>query len=403
MEFRILGPVEVRAEDRPLSVGAPMIRAVLALLLVRCGSLVTVEQFVDELWTGNRPADARLLAQGYISRLRKNLAAAPGAENPSARLVSHRPGYVLHVEAGELDQHRFEQLIAKARRARRSGWLGRSVEWFRQARAEWRGEPFADVPATPVLDREAARLRELQLLALEELFDIELAIGNDAKLVPELREHVGKHPLRGHATGQLMIALHRSARTAEALEVYHQLASRLSDELAIDPPAELRRLYTAIVRDEPGVLAVLRQPVPAAGTQEKDDEPVREVTAVVPTVSARTHHPVFEIYRSYLTANPDPHVHPAHEKKRRIWLAGGTYNVWQFMDDDRDLISAAQQCAEGFYAWENQILPDTRDRYLHTTRLIPEVSGQPVLVWKAWWRLSCSGVHTWGAEIDPEL
>ncbi|GAB3408504.1 AfsR/SARP family transcriptional regulator [Flindersiella endophytica] len=413
MEFRILGSLEVRTEGQSLQVGTPMMRAVLALLLVRAGSLVTVDQFVDELWTESRPDDARLLAQGYISRLRKSLDARAGTEDPSARLVSHRPGYVLRVEAEELDQRRFEQLIAKARRARQAGWLGRCVEWYRQAQAEWRGEPFADVPGTPALDRETARLQELRLLVLEELFDTELALGNDTKLLPELREHAARHPLRGHATGQLMVALHRSARTAEALETYHQSARRLADELGLDPPAELRRLYTSIVRDEPGMLSVLRQkdrePDARPGTGARrpgraaDDQPAREVTAVVPTLSARTHHPLCEIYRTYLTATPDPFVHPPYEKKRRIWLADGSYNLWQFMDDVRDLLVASRRCGEGFYEWRNTLVPDTGGRYLHVTTLIPEFAEQPTVVWKAWWRLSSSGLHTWGAEIDPEV
>lgn len=404
MEFRILGPLEVLTEGRSLPVGAPMIRAVLALLLVRAGSLVTVEEFVDELWTEKHPADARLLAQGYVSRLRKSLEAHAGEEDLAARLASRRPGYVLHVEAGELDTQRFERLVAQARRARQAGWLGRCVEWFRRAQAEWRGEPFADVPATPALERETTRLREHRLLATEELFDAELALGNDAKLVPELRQHVAQNPLRGHSTGQLMLALHRCARTAEALEVYHQLARRLAEELGIDPPLELRRLYAAILRDEPGVLSVLlrRAPDSADTAGAPSPEPAREVTATVPTISARTHHPVCEIYRTYLTATPDPLVHPVYEKKRRIWLADGSYNLWQFMDDVRDLVVAARRCGEGFYEWRNQLVPDTGGRYLHVTMLIPEFSEQPTVVWKAWWRLSNSGMHTWGAEIDPE-
>ncbi|MGY0231889.1 AfsR/SARP family transcriptional regulator [Longispora urticae] len=298
MEFRILGPIEVHAGGRagdgpdgsgrdapvlgggpaggseggragpggtpagefsggpgacpgggPLPLGPPRTRAVLGILLVRPGEIVSVGQFVDELWPDQPPAEARPLVHGYLSRLRRALRAAPDG---AARLVTRKPGYLLHVGDGELDLHRFEDLLGRARSARSAGALDESLRYYRRAHALWRGTPFADAPATPGIDGAVTRLAELRLGSGEEEFAVRLAVGEGAELVAALTEQVDAYPLRERPVGQLMLALHRAGRTAEALDVYRRAVARLAGELGIDPGPELRQVEVAILRGEVG-------------------------------------------------------------------------------------------------------------------------------------------------------
>lgn len=219
----------------------------LGVLLIRPGEIVSVGQFVDELWPDQPPAEARSLVHGYLSRLRRALRAAPDG---AARLVTRKPGYLLHVGDGELDLHGFEDLLGRARSARSAGALDESLRYYRRAHALWRGTPFADAPATPGIDAAVTRLAELRLGSAEEEFAVRLAVGEGAELVAALTERVDAYPLRERPVGQLMLALHRAGRTAEALEVYRRAVARLAGELGIDPGPELRQVEVAILRGE---------------------------------------------------------------------------------------------------------------------------------------------------------
>jgi DNA-binding SARP family transcriptional activator len=234
-----------------LALGAPRTRAVLGILLSRPGRLVSTDQFVDELWPDRPPPDARALVHGYISRLRRALRRSAAGSGAADRVVTRKPGYLLRVDDEELDVRRFERLVAEARAAREAGQLERGVELFRQAHQQWRGEPLADVPPTPTVAATVTSLAELRLTTLEEQFETALAAGHGNDLITELTALVTAHPFREPLVGQLMRALYRSGRTADALATYQHAKQRLAAELGIEPGPELQQLELAVLRAKP--------------------------------------------------------------------------------------------------------------------------------------------------------
>jgi DNA-binding SARP family transcriptional activator len=241
MEFRLLGPMEVADQDRPLDLGALKQRSLLAVLLLNANDVVSVERLVDEVWGESPPATVGKSVQVYVSRLRRQL----GAD----RLVTRAPGYLLRVDPGELDLERFERLVAEAGSAAPS----RAASLLREALALWCGPPLADLAYEPFSQPHILRLQELRLMALEQRIEAELAVGRQAELVGELEALVAEHPLRERLRGQLMLALYRCGRQAEALDAYRDARVALTDELGIEPSRALRELQQAILRQEAGL------------------------------------------------------------------------------------------------------------------------------------------------------
>ncbi len=229
MEFGVLGPLEVRAHGRALDLGAPKQRALLGALLLQANRVVPRDRLVDLLWDDDPPETAHKALQLYVSRLRKLI----GRE----RLVTKAPGYLVAVGDDELDLARFGRLRDEGR--------------FEEALSLWRGPALADLASHRFAAAEIARLEELRFACVEERIDQELARGGHAGLVGELESLVREHPHRQRLRGQLMLALHRSGRQAEALEAYRSARRSLVDELGLEPGRELRRLQEAIVRDDP--------------------------------------------------------------------------------------------------------------------------------------------------------
>ena len=246
-EFRILGPLEVVGPDGPVPVGGPNQKALLGLLLVHAGEVLSTDHIVDVLWEGNPPRTATTSLWNLIAQLRRLL--------PPDVLVTKPPGYRLQIDPGELDLARFEKLVAEARRLE----PGPRAELLREALALWRGAPLADLAFKTFAQRESARLEELRLDALEERIDADLELGAGGELVGELEALVRDNPLRERLRGQLMLALYRSGRQAEALEGYLDARKALVDELGIEPSPALQRLYRSILRQEAGLE---RAPVP---------------------------------------------------------------------------------------------------------------------------------------------
>jgi DNA-binding SARP family transcriptional activator/tetratricopeptide (TPR) repeat protein len=271
MEFAVLGPLEITHRGAVVVVETPRNRSLLAILLARANDLISVEQLVDELWPESPPAEARALVRGYVSRIRRALRDSPAAD----RLITRKPGYLMRVEEDELDVHRFEKLVAEARTAQQAGQLGRCAAAFRQAHDLWRGTPFADLPHTPTVAATATRLAELRLATLEELYDAVLADGQDSGIVAELTDLVAQHPLRERFVAQLMLALHRGGRTADALNAYQQARQRLADDIGIDPGAELQRLQLAILRNDRDLAP--SSPAPSSARLRHDDETAYEL------------------------------------------------------------------------------------------------------------------------------
>ena len=241
MDFRLLGPLEVSEDDRPLALGGDKQRSVLAILLIHANELVTPDQLIDQIWGGAPPARAGKNVQVYVSRLRKVL-------DPE-RLATHAGGYVLHVEPQEFDVARFEQLADEASRAAPST----AARKLGDALALWRGPALADLAYEGFAQPEIARLEEMRLAVLAQRIDADLALGRHAALVGELEALVARHPLQERLRCQLMLALYRSARQAEALEAYRVARRELSEQLGLEPSEQLKQLEQAILRQDPGL------------------------------------------------------------------------------------------------------------------------------------------------------
>ena len=238
MEFRILGPLEVLDGQQTVRLGAAKQRALLGVLLLHANETVSSARLVDELWGERPPPTAEKLVQGYVHALRKTLGAGV--------VVTRAPGYELRVEAGCLDVQEFERLIDEARASK----LEQAVELRAQALALWRGPPLADVVLEGPERNTLARLSELRLTTQIERIDAELALGRDAQLVGELESLAAANPYQERVAAQLMLALYRSGRQADALHVYQTVRRALSDELGLQPGQELRGLEAAILRQD---------------------------------------------------------------------------------------------------------------------------------------------------------
>jgi predicted ATPase/DNA-binding SARP family transcriptional activator len=247
VEFRILGPLEVLREGEPQPLGTPKQRALLALLLIRRGQVVSSDALVDLLWGAEPPPTAANALQGHVSRLRKLL----GPNDIGARLVTGANGYRIDCEADELDAARFEALVREGRAAGENGRDAEAAELLRDALSLWRGPALADFAFEPFAEHEAGRLEELRLAALEERIGAELAVGRHAEVVAELTALAADHPVRERLQAQLMLALYRSGRQADALAAYRRARDTLVDELGLEVGAELRELERAILAQDP--------------------------------------------------------------------------------------------------------------------------------------------------------
>jgi len=243
LEFRVLGPFEVSEHGRPLDVGSGKQRALLALLLLRAGEVVSTDRLIDALWGEHAPASAPNSVHIYVSRLRKALV--------NGHLETRGHGYRLAVEPEQLDLVRFERLLVEGRKLLAEGEAAPAAETLRAALTLWRGPPLADFASEPFAQTEIARLEELRLAALEERIQADLPLGRHAELVPELETLVREHPLRERFRAQLMLALYRSGRQAEALNVYQQGRRMLAEELGLEPGRALQDLERAILRQDP--------------------------------------------------------------------------------------------------------------------------------------------------------
>jgi len=256
VEFRILGPLEVIEEGRPLTLGGRRQRALLALLLTRANEVVSTDRLIDELWGERPPERAANALQYHVSRLRKTLA-------PGDAILTREPGYLISLELEELDLLRFESLVEEAQGSPPDG----AARLLREALGLWRGAALADLAHESFAQAETRRLEEVRVAALERRLDADLALGGGPELVGELEALVREHPLREPFRGQLMLALYRSGRQAEALEVYRQTRALLVEELGIEPGPALQEREQAVLRQDP-VLdspAIDSNPIPRRG------------------------------------------------------------------------------------------------------------------------------------------
>jgi YVTN family beta-propeller protein len=260
VEFAVLGPVEVRVEDRQLALGGPKQRAVLAILLLHPNQPVSRDRLVDALWGESPPPSAGHTLEDYVSRLRRTLG--------EGRIERRAPGYAVRVEPGELDLERFEALLERGRAAAIADDPTTASNLLGEALGLWRGRALADLEYEPFAGREAERLEERRLLALEGRIDAELELGHGAELVGELERLVAENPFRERLLGQLMLCLYRAGRQADALGAYRTGRSLLAGELGLEPSLELRELERRILEHDPK-LGASAKTLPVARRQRR--------------------------------------------------------------------------------------------------------------------------------------
>jgi YVTN family beta-propeller protein len=236
MEFRILGPLEVANDGRVLALGSGRQLALVAVLLLHRNEVVSVDRLVDDLWDGDTPPTAAKIVRNNVSLLRKEL---------GDRLETRPPGYFLRVEAGELDSEQLERAVDVG-----------DLDALTQALGLWRGTPLSQFAYERFAQAEVARLEQLRLAAIESRIDAELALGRHAQLIPELESLAQHHPTRERIHGQLMLALYRAGRQADALEAYRRARRSLHDELGIEPGAPLRELERGILNQDEALAAL---------------------------------------------------------------------------------------------------------------------------------------------------
>ncbi|MGH2720671.1 MAG: BTAD domain-containing putative transcriptional regulator [Actinomycetota bacterium] len=265
MEFRILGPLQVLVDDRPIDIAGPKLRTLLAALVLDAGRVVSKDRLFEILWGPEAPDGAPATLQSHVSHLREAL--EPGRAGGRASIVQARePGYLLAADpVRDVDAERFERLAGDGSRALARGALAEAAELLHDALVLWRGEPLAEFAFAPFAQAEIARLRELRLHALEDRIEADLALGRHADVAGELRHLVTEQPLRERLWGQLMVALYRSGRQADALRAYAELREGLVEQLGIEPSPGLARLEEAILLQKPE-LEWEPPPVVARGT-----------------------------------------------------------------------------------------------------------------------------------------
>jgi DNA-binding SARP family transcriptional activator len=283
VEFRLLGPLEVLREGRPVSLGGRKPRALLAILLLHANEVVSADRLIDALWGESAPPGAVNTLQAHVSMLRKALG---GKESSAAegRIRTQRPGYVIDVRPDELDLARFEHLVDRGRRALAARDVDVAARLLLEALGLWRGRALAEFAYEPFAEHEIGRLEELRLVALEERIEADLAAGRLGDLVPELERLAAEYPLRERLRGQLILALYRAGRQADALRVYQETRRLLVDELGIDPSPALQQLERAILVQDPGLEAKAPTPdgtLPPLVTPPARPREVRKTVTIV--------------------------------------------------------------------------------------------------------------------------
>ena len=261
MQFRLLGPLEVDGDGEPIVIAAPKQRALLALLLLHHGERLSVERIADALWGDAVPATATKTVQVYVGQLRKRLC--------DGLILTEPGGYRAEVHSHELDLDRFERLLDDGTRRLEDGNPAAARPALAEALSLWRGTALPDVP-----DEDAVRrLEEQRLRALERRIDADLALGHHDRVVGELQALVASDPLRERPRAQLMLALYRSGRQAEALEVYRDGRRRLIDELGLEPGPELQAVERAILTQDAEAAAPAVRRETRAKSQRRPPQP----------------------------------------------------------------------------------------------------------------------------------
>lgn len=334
MDFRILGPLEVSDGDRQVALGGARQRALLGMLLLHANEVVSSDRLIDELWPGEGLAEGSKALQVAVSRLRKALGGGD-------LIVTRPPGYELQVEPERLDLRRFEARLADGRRLLAEGEAEGAAKELAGALQLWRGEPLADLAYESFCQSEISRLDELRIAALEDRLAADLERGQDAELIGELRDLVARQPLRERLRAQLIRALYRAGRQAEALEAYGEARAALVEELGIEPGRELQELHAAVLRQDAALESrpdTAQAPEPSRGTfvgRERERATLTEALDGVARGRGRLVLLVGEpgIGKSRLAEEvmADARARDANVIVGRCWEAGGAPAYWPWV------------------------------------------------------------------------
>jgi len=369
MDYRILGPLEALDGERQLPLGGARQRAVLALLLLHGNETLTRDVIVDELWGEDAPPTAAKVLQNCVSALRKEL--------PTDTIRTVAGAYGITLEPDELDRDRFERLLAEGRAALETGDHAEASDQFRRALALWRGAPLSDLSYEPFAQDEIKRLEELHVAALEDRIESELALGHQDELVPELEALVSRHPLRERLRGQLMLALYRAGRQAEALEAYRAARRVLLADLGIEPGRGLRELEHAILAQEPALEVAARKPHPVQRPGRAAASPIEGRTEELSLLEAGLDDALAGRGRLFVivgdagtgkTRLADELASSAKQRGARIlwgrgWAGGGAPPYWPWTQALRDALpTASSDEPEGQFRFFEAVTRALRDQ-----------------------------------------
>lgn len=255
LHFRILGPFQITLGDQAIEVKAPMQRALLAVLLIQRGEVVADERLIDELWRGRPPASAANTLHSLVLRLRRKI------DKSGGRTLIRRPsGYLLQVADDQVDSHHFAALAERGGKLATRGSDTKASCILAEALGMWHGHALGDVPPTPMVQAEVARLEEARLATIENRIDADLRLGRQAVLIGELRSLVQEYSLHESLWFRLMLTLQLQGRRVEALHVYQQVRKILADEFGLEPGPDLACLQQQILNATPGAGAGLSRP-----------------------------------------------------------------------------------------------------------------------------------------------
>ena len=252
IDFCMLGPLEALDDGRTVPLGGTKQRALLGLLLLHPNETLSIDRLIDELWAESPPTSAAKAVHVRVSRLRKALAGENGT-HAAELVVTRERGYELRLDPERLDSRRFERMVSEGRSELAAGRPERAAAALERALSLWRGAPLADLAYEPFAQPEIARLADLRVGALEQLIEAKLALGRHAEVIGQLETLIGEHPYREGLRAQLMLALYRSDRQADALQAYQDGRRTLIEELGIEPGERMRQLERAILAQDPAL------------------------------------------------------------------------------------------------------------------------------------------------------
>ena len=381
MDFRILGPLEVLDDGRAVALAGSKPRALLALLLLHANETLTSDRLIDELWGEHPPAGAAKTLQMHVSRLRKALSGEDG--RGTGLIVTRERGYSRAIYPEQLDAWRFERLVAEGRDELAAGRAQSAVTAFEHALDLWRGSPLADLAYEPFAQPEIARLDDLRVAAVERLVEAKLGLARHAEVLEQLESLIAEHPYREGLRAQLMLALYRCDRQADALQAYQDARRTLTEELGIEPGERLRALEQAILVQDPSLqLVVGAQPAKretTAGTSRRAfvgrDRELGDLVACLDDAFAGRGRLVLlagepGIGKSRLADALMEHARSsgAHTLIGRCWEAGGAPAYWPWIQALRvaigDTDAEALRTLLGAGAADlAQLLPELRERF----------------------------------------